>query len=117
MTLSQTILAAAFLWFALLLAACAPAPRPTPEPMPVCDADDGTDCGERPCVIRIVRDGTTDMAPGWLNTTDGGYYDISGTSMVYVASKERPIARFHYEGGAWCNVYADDKGIHWEECK
>lgn len=36
---------------------------------------------------------------------------------VYVPSKEYPFARFHYEGGAWCNVWADAEGIHWEACK
>lgn len=48
---------------------------------------------------------------------DGTIYDISGTSSLHVASKERPIARFHYEGGVWCNVWADAEGIHWEVCR
>lgn len=81
-----------------LLAGCAPAPKPTPEPMPLGNASQSTT--------------TIKVEP----LTDSSFYSISGTSF-YVASKERPIARFHYAGGAWCNVWADDKGIHWEACK
>lgn len=59
-------------------------------------------------------------ADGW-KTTKGGVNIVSGEYDLgagpYVASKERPIVKFHYKGGAWCKVWADAEGIHWEACK
>lgn len=84
---------------ALLLAGCAPAPKPDAEVTLVVNSEP-------------VSTTTITLEP----LTDSSFYSISGTSF-YVASKERPIARFHYAGGAWCNVWADEKGLHWEACK
>ena len=80
--------------FALLLAGCAPAPKP----MPLGNASQSTT--------------TIKVEP----LTESSFYSISGTSF-YVASKQHPVARFHYAGGAWCNVWADEQGLHWEACK
>ena len=40
-----------------------------------------------------------------------------GDVQVYSSKDDPAKVRFHYAGGAWCNVYADKDGIHWEECK
>lgn len=48
---------------------------------------------------------------GWTD------YDITDGDWVNVPSERHPVKRFHHEGGAWCNVWADDKGLHWEACK
>lgn len=48
-------------------------------------------------------------------TSPIGDFDLGSTVRHF--DNERPIARFHYNGGSWCNVWADDKGLHWEECK
>lgn len=48
---------------------------------------------------------------GWTD------YDITDGEWVNVPSERHPVKRFHHEGGAWCNVWADADGIHWEACK
>lgn len=46
--------------------------------------------------------------------TPSGDFDLGSISM---SSERHPVKRFHYAGGAWCNVWADAEGIHWEACK
>ena len=49
--------------------------------------------------------------PTWVDVRDLQ----SGAISVRVSGEKR--ITIHHDGGSWCNVWADDKGIHWEECK
>lgn len=57
----------------------------------------------------------------WQDTTSGTFdlpdhpYDLGGTSSG--GTKKNPFRRAYFEEFVYCNVWADDKGIHWEECK
>lgn len=46
---------------------------------------------------------------------EAGTYDLGSTSSV--VTRKHPIRRFYFEGGAWCNVWANPGGIQYEPCK
>lgn len=100
----------------LLLDGCAPAPKPTEIPL-----REGKVTIE-PTTDEIYEELHREVGIAALQSTREanartGAYDYAIGRSFYVYSKERPAARFHYKGGAWCNVWADDKGMYWEKCK
>ena len=41
---------------------------------------------------------------------EGGTFSIA-------ASREKPLYSIDFDGGKWCDVYADARGLHWKDCK
>lgn len=66
------------------------------------------------CLGSVNRDcswGQQVHPPEWVDVRD-----LASGAISVRMSGEKGIT-IHHEGGSWCNVWADSKGIHWEECK
>lgn len=37
--------------------------------------------------------------------------------LLITATQKGPIKEFSFDGGKWCDVYADARGLHWKDCK
>lgn len=51
-----------------------------------------------------------------VTSVPNGEFDL-GDVNLYSSKKDPAKVRFHYANGAWCNVWADEQGLHWEACK